>query len=557
VSNPRRDITDRAINPSRITRGYLAEDYDGIGQYVLVTLTHAGTSGALRARIASGDFGGGRRFPAGLPVTLHSYRGQLEVLDLGNFQAKPICDDFTTRVTGELGGPTVEVLPSAEITVIDDFENRTANPGWGTASSGFSWLYVEDSINASKFDAQVYTSGMDGGWPIEPNHVGGLLVQQGRPAGGNFAWSEPGLTGKIWQQDEWTIRWQFAWEVNAVAGPVIAVVTAGGGVIAGVQVGGSTMILSSLVDTTNDSVAFPFSPDVAYYVQIHYKKDTVLEAKVWACADSEPSEYQVFGVPDNSSTSARLFIGGPAGPLVPGEEAFEVAEIVSVSPSGEVTTYPSGTSPSTGFPDSDGVSPDSSLHVLGASASGITWQLFGQQTFDPGIWGIDEVSAYFEVSFGSGWMSASREKTPIALTGQVTIEVVFSVSPLPPAAGDSSIDISLYNNNWDSLGVDLSISNTDGQSLLRADTPVNSGSYSAAEILSGRKYHLKLFSDPGVQVQGKFWLDGDPEPEWQLTVDNEDVDPDVVYRYFQIGVDGYAGPIRWRIYSIRSNDCRG
>lgn len=69
--------------PQRLNKAYLAEDYDGIGQYVLVALARSSTSAALRARIASGDFGGSRTFPVGTPVIVSSIRGQLEVL-LGN-----------------------------------------------------------------------------------------------------------------------------------------------------------------------------------------------------------------------------------------------------------------------------------------------------------------------------------------------------------------------------------------------------------------------------------------------------------------------------------------
>lgn len=68
---------------SRVHRGFLAEDYDGVGQYVLVSLSKASTAVAKLARVASGDFGGGRTFPSGTPVTVFSNHGRLEV-GLGN-----------------------------------------------------------------------------------------------------------------------------------------------------------------------------------------------------------------------------------------------------------------------------------------------------------------------------------------------------------------------------------------------------------------------------------------------------------------------------------------
>lgn len=74
----------RELGPgAEIHRGKLGEAYDGIGQYVLVTLASSSVGSAYKARIASGDFGGGRTFPRGTPVSVVSYRGNLEVF-LGN-----------------------------------------------------------------------------------------------------------------------------------------------------------------------------------------------------------------------------------------------------------------------------------------------------------------------------------------------------------------------------------------------------------------------------------------------------------------------------------------
>ena len=93
-----RDLT--TLEP-RLYRGYLAEDYDGIGQYVLVTLSGASTGAAYKARIAAGDFGGRRTFPVGTPILMHIHRGLIEILDLGNkpggFRCEFVVDDFTGR----------------------------------------------------------------------------------------------------------------------------------------------------------------------------------------------------------------------------------------------------------------------------------------------------------------------------------------------------------------------------------------------------------------------------------------------------------------------------
>ena len=91
-------MRDRLKLPSRIHRGFLAEDYDGIGQYVMVTLSRLSTSAARLARVAAGDFGGGRTFPAGTPVTVFSVHGRLEVL-LGNNE---LCTTDHFRRTSEV-----------------------------------------------------------------------------------------------------------------------------------------------------------------------------------------------------------------------------------------------------------------------------------------------------------------------------------------------------------------------------------------------------------------------------------------------------------------------
>ena len=70
-------------NRHRVHRGKLAEDYDGIGQYVMVSLSMSSTASAYKARLASGDFGTGQRIPAGTIVTVMSIRGRIEVISLG------------------------------------------------------------------------------------------------------------------------------------------------------------------------------------------------------------------------------------------------------------------------------------------------------------------------------------------------------------------------------------------------------------------------------------------------------------------------------------------
>lgn len=82
---PRRRIREISgkTTPPRIYSAHLAEDYDGIGQYVLVGLSKGSTSTAYRARVGAGDFGTGQVIPAGTPVSVYVGRGRIEILTLG------------------------------------------------------------------------------------------------------------------------------------------------------------------------------------------------------------------------------------------------------------------------------------------------------------------------------------------------------------------------------------------------------------------------------------------------------------------------------------------
>lgn len=96
---PRTRVQEIGCKPAGIARGRLAEPYDGTGQYVSVALAGSSVGSALRARVASGDFGGGRTFPAGTPVTVVSHRGNVEVF-LGNFPGCK-CGDKFSRVEAQ------------------------------------------------------------------------------------------------------------------------------------------------------------------------------------------------------------------------------------------------------------------------------------------------------------------------------------------------------------------------------------------------------------------------------------------------------------------------
>jgi len=79
----RTNITHKAKRNVKIFRAYLAEEYDGIGLYVMVSLSPASTSVAIKAQVTAGDFGRGVNFPVGTPVVAYTSRGFTEILGLG------------------------------------------------------------------------------------------------------------------------------------------------------------------------------------------------------------------------------------------------------------------------------------------------------------------------------------------------------------------------------------------------------------------------------------------------------------------------------------------
>ena len=108
---PRRQVGNIALETVKkgIYRGRLAEEYDGIGQYVLVSLSMSSVSSAYKARVSAGDFGTGQRFPVGTPVSLSIYRGHIEILSLGT-KVRPGADIPGAPSTG--GGTAGECLNS-------------------------------------------------------------------------------------------------------------------------------------------------------------------------------------------------------------------------------------------------------------------------------------------------------------------------------------------------------------------------------------------------------------------------------------------------------------
>jgi hypothetical protein len=76
------EIAKKATNAG-LKRGYLAEEFDGVGSTIQVLMSR-GSSSAVQAYIAVGSFGTEQTFPAGTPVYVLEYNGRLEVVSLGS-----------------------------------------------------------------------------------------------------------------------------------------------------------------------------------------------------------------------------------------------------------------------------------------------------------------------------------------------------------------------------------------------------------------------------------------------------------------------------------------
>lgn len=83
LATSRRVVYEQAPLMRRVFRAFLAEDYDGIGQYILVALAGSSVASAYKARIAVADFGTGQVIPRGTPVSVFCNRGQIEILSMG------------------------------------------------------------------------------------------------------------------------------------------------------------------------------------------------------------------------------------------------------------------------------------------------------------------------------------------------------------------------------------------------------------------------------------------------------------------------------------------
>lgn len=164
------DIAEDRVK-SGVYHGRLADDYDGIGQHVTVSLSPSSVSGAYRARVASGGFGTGQVIPAGTPVTVAVHHGRVEILSLGGGSKSRLEDSFFVDASQEFS-PYHSNFP-------DSFKRirfkRFGNP----VSPGSEFYQDRYSAIMSAVDADTFLE-LDTGFELH----GGSGTIDTRPGGG-------------------------------------------------------------------------------------------------------------------------------------------------------------------------------------------------------------------------------------------------------------------------------------------------------------------------------------------------------------------------------------
>lgn len=151
MTTARRSIAEIAKKTTNegLKRGYLAEDFDGVGSTVQVLLSR-GSSSAVQASVAAGAFGTEQTAPAGTPIFVMEYKGKLEVVSLGSKLGAGVITEAMTPAGGLVGGDVIadnslpgSAIVAGSLTITDEFGTTVADAsgfsgGWaGFIGSGF------------------------------------------------------------------------------------------------------------------------------------------------------------------------------------------------------------------------------------------------------------------------------------------------------------------------------------------------------------------------------------------------------------------------------------
>jgi hypothetical protein len=261
----------------------------------MVQMSRGGITSAFRARIAAGDFGGGRTFPAGTPAVVFSNHGQLEIF-LGNLPSF-IC-------------PNV---------LLDGFDGRTLGSGWGTVDSGLglTWSNFFSNNGASSVASGTGKLTLGPSWAAFSNaaamrvRISGsgpwppLNLAAGGSSGGsvsdplgfneevNFtccwkvkpAVQRPGAPINFFIDNTINIsnNWLFGFDQNSANSP-------------GLQDGVVAFINTDSGDGLFSNVAFsdPFTldPNAFYIIAIKVDPENMY-ARFWADGEAKPGDWQI------------------------------------------------------------------------------------------------------------------------------------------------------------------------------------------------------------------------------------------------------------------------
>jgi hypothetical protein len=544
-------IRRRILLPDKLYRGRLAEDYDGIGQYVLVALAASSVGSAYRARIAAGDFGGSRIFPLGTPVVIRSHHGQIEILSLGNLPAKPF-DEFSRDV-----GPYC-FLPGDSAESGQWFGTADANFDWNSqfdAGAGSTASIIDNfnrsiamaAVNASFPTGHLGTASSGIHYAFPPNNgttrdgvnptTGAAIELTAAPVLGHG--SGPGVTEVIpWAVGTSTMHIKFRLddfasalcdtvEVNLqsrVVGSTVAIAIAGrhlgfddSGLFGGGGVyTGSYLELQSASGTVGYTRISALSTTDYYHLKWFHSTDGVLHSKlkIWKDGDPEPGAW-------NLDVATGAYNYGDQIAFGMGMQASQAGDTQVLTANYLDWEYDHGSGHWDDF-----------TRTIAAGGFDI-----GKTSRDNFPWTNDTLSGFTNiyvdgnrVHLGSTIKPAGSQQyglrfdAPFDYTGAtLTVLGKGSFSQPDPVTGFQSTSVSTVSllaitiAHWDGF-------NTDGgfEVLLQysswPDTYTFMGSPVAAPTF-GAEYYIKAEytnGSPGT-LKAKYWLASDPEPGWIYT----------------------------------------
>lgn len=533
-----KQVRDAVRVPPKVHMARLAEDYDGIGQYVLVSLSEGSVSSAYMARVAAGDFGGGRRIPAGTRVPVINHRGKIEVL-LGNQPRVIQCaENFKRSVVGGWGNAEFPSLDGWRYTngVPGDDWYRPGNPEYFSVSGGLgiidtnaptaevgndpaSWFFPKGDPETFQFPAEFLIKF----FPEVPADFSNKGMQVDFYLGDSHGVGSIGSVGD-------TIFWTL-YHTNFPSSVTGFYVDYFGSWQADTFI---ELESAALNDLWNNWLLVRFRVE-----------PTGVMAKIWKETDPEPNDWMVsFNFPDGLTGWAGLrnvliygykTTSSPPFTVHPTKYKFDYIKdiygrICAMSGADEVPVFNGAINEDYGSWRDDFTRSVTRSIVEGFGPwgtnpqNGIEWRIWNlgeSSLIDLGGAGVDGSAAYLAVDNDntSSWIDASLEGVGPSLADHWVLECRFRYrDTLGLSQGSpkgelgfviAPINFWIYTQiqmNYETglAEVDLAESGFDRLSI--------------SPLVPDAFYRLKWDHDvPGGFGKIKLWKDGDPEPDWMLT----------------------------------------